>query len=572
MPPFIGFANINTMDSSTNDVTPTGSALQCARGVIPNVRLNSNTTEAVNSFLAGAPAQGQSMLIFGHGYPGFIATGNGNTPGTLDQMIAYYNGANWIPQVRRLFRYCSSLTLLGCDVGADQDGANLLYSVAQICNCPVTAATYLVWCQDGAGLYLDMQAQWITATPSSKPAPIPKPGPNVMIRELLFLYVERDKRAIDRDRILGATIDILSAGGRLKTYDIPDKEVGEVISHIAFDQPIESPGKPLALLTGYLHLYVSVDSKRIQKNFAIYNGHLLQDLDYPSIFYEGSAQLDKKLLKLGTVNDRDSHPATKLAAVRQFRSRGYHSSQMRSPALGSSLISSLSVSIEYCDGNCDQDSSWYTSNSFLFTDRVQIQFALELVVTSDIVGKQIAVGIELHDPYSGNKFYDVANVITMTDTDQTWAIPVGPTPPQISNLQPGQVNLVVSATVIQAQPVSHGANITVSCGPFLDPNETSEFQGAWSGLIQPASNPFANMASIIVTFAVASGKLQGQVSGDTTGLIDSIVLRSDGVFTAHASLFGTDCSLQGVFDSSGKSIQGSYYTSGGPQGSFQLSQ
>jgi hypothetical protein len=148
--------------------------LQCAASALgPNFR-NGNTDQAFQS-LSTQPNAANVAVIVGHGNSGLICTGDGDHCGsTATTIIETYTQATWKPSAAKIAGRFYMLRLLGCDTGADQSGADLLFELAKVIERPVIAPTYLVWCGSGK-VWLDPKARWQQATPTMKPNPIPKP-------------------------------------------------------------------------------------------------------------------------------------------------------------------------------------------------------------------------------------------------------------------------------------------------------------------------------------------------------------------------------------------------------------
>src|SRR6266571_1409800 len=147
--------------------------LACAAAVLaPNFR-NDNTSQAFDN-LAGAQSPSTQAVISGHGNSGLICTGNGDHCGAAGTIVANWNQAQWQASAAKIVGKFGALRLLGCDVGADQEGADLLYQMATVTKMPVDGPTYLVWC-GGGNVWTDPKSKWQRATPTNKPAPIPKP-------------------------------------------------------------------------------------------------------------------------------------------------------------------------------------------------------------------------------------------------------------------------------------------------------------------------------------------------------------------------------------------------------------
>lgn len=109
----------------------------------------------------------KSLTIYGHGSPGDISVGNGQSGTDTNKEINNNELTVWGPEFNKLkARFCpnGSVTLRGCNVGADQAGANKLFAIAQRLGVNVRAFTGELhepdWFDTG---------EWVEATPTQKP-------------------------------------------------------------------------------------------------------------------------------------------------------------------------------------------------------------------------------------------------------------------------------------------------------------------------------------------------------------------------------------------------------------------
>jgi hypothetical protein len=85
----------------------------------------------------------RTLTIIGHGCPGNISVGNGMSGTGSNKEISLDNEAVWGPQIDRLAcKFCDDddVFLRGCNVGADQAGAQLLLRIARRLRCATVRA------------------------------------------------------------------------------------------------------------------------------------------------------------------------------------------------------------------------------------------------------------------------------------------------------------------------------------------------------------------------------------------------------------------------------------------------
>lgn len=113
----------------------------------------------------------KSLTIIGHGCPGNISVGNGQE-GTDRNKQINDNEDVWGPELDKLkARFCKDgkIYLWGCNVGADQAGADKLYKIAKRLGIPVGAPT-------GTARPAWTEGEDVEADPNKKPTPKPAPS------------------------------------------------------------------------------------------------------------------------------------------------------------------------------------------------------------------------------------------------------------------------------------------------------------------------------------------------------------------------------------------------------------
>lgn len=139
-------------------------------------------------FDSGGALSAGGLNLCGHGNDGLIETGMGqNGPYDDNKIILPWNEFAWGPQLDRLRP--SSVTyvsLWACHPGAGQEGADLLYAMAQHCGRAVRGGTGFLYCS-AQQLYWENGSVWQVATPTNKPAPIQAPTPHrILMANLRF--------------------------------------------------------------------------------------------------------------------------------------------------------------------------------------------------------------------------------------------------------------------------------------------------------------------------------------------------------------------------------------------------
>lgn len=154
--------------------------IDCAASRRPALRHGDNANALGN--ILHAPAGKGFVALVGHGGPGTLCTGFGTRClGEPRSQISFWNvdgAAGWGGLISAPPPPLDGFLFLSCGTGAEEAGADLLFSMAQKLNCPVHARTYLVWCKGGE-ILLDNQGTWQVADPSHRPTAIPAPNVRV---------------------------------------------------------------------------------------------------------------------------------------------------------------------------------------------------------------------------------------------------------------------------------------------------------------------------------------------------------------------------------------------------------
>lgn len=269
-------------DCKTISTGPDNGFLACAGGRLGNPPANNTNSQVPGNLLRciGTAAQ-RSVMIIGHGNVGFVKTGHGDNGGTSDQYMGNFNIPQWVNYMAQLKGKCSEMTILACDTGAGNEGADFLLALANAVQCPVHASTYLVWCGPG-GIYLDSKSQWQTATPGHRPNPIPKPALTLRDMKNFAFNTNNVSRTFTEVDITGMALTRINIRGERNSIQLSSDEAKGLARLIAFDEPIVVDARPAAVVTGELTLEVGGE----EHQFVIYNGSLLESAASRGTFYE----------------------------------------------------------------------------------------------------------------------------------------------------------------------------------------------------------------------------------------------------------------------------------------------
>ena len=167
----------------------------------------------------------------------------------------------WSDLFKKLAGRIDSLKLWGCYVGANWEGADLLFELATLLNCPVAAPTGAVSCGGGQIIFEDGSV-WQGATPASKPAPIANPHPEGIswlsssFSEVVLGSSDEPVPLSAIDRILISDPDG-GGSGVGNGFVLINKQSSEFIRTIDVQHPYKINGALLAQRTGSIQIDVA---------------------------------------------------------------------------------------------------------------------------------------------------------------------------------------------------------------------------------------------------------------------------------------------------------------------------
>lgn len=238
------------------------------------------TTEGALKNTFATPADHANLI--GFGVPGVLFTGPGSDRSTEpSKYISLYNLAEVVAWVAALKSTALSLQLCGCDVGANAAGSTLLSTLANALGIPVSAPTGFIFIDFNCNrLYLQPRAQWVTAKPGapSQVVPSPKPPDNAPTDSIILFNPGASR--IPVSNVSNVQFDF--GRGLLRRFS--PVAVPIALGHLHLDEPIVA-SPTLAVVTGSLSIEVADVGRR---EFNILNGRMLQDVEFPSVYYQAN--------------------------------------------------------------------------------------------------------------------------------------------------------------------------------------------------------------------------------------------------------------------------------------------
>lgn len=276
----------NRLGSMRHDTTgkAVDNLLSKLQAAAQDARMVLGAPEDVYEFGNGQPFLG------GHGDDGFLTTGAGqNDPQTYKNTMGTWNEFEWGPHFDRLRdRNYVILSILSCNTGAGQDGADLLFSIAQRTNHTVRARTGLTSCGSG-GITFEAGSSWQVATPTHKPSPIPAPSHfRSLTAGTISIRDDSGLKSINPSQVSKVLITGFASYTRAESeVELDQNEaILNLLKNIDFKPVTFGPGSNEALM-GMItsEITLVIDALGITKKFYVYNNSVLQDATYPDIYY-----------------------------------------------------------------------------------------------------------------------------------------------------------------------------------------------------------------------------------------------------------------------------------------------
>jgi hypothetical protein len=170
------------------------------------------------------------------------------------------------------------LTIMSCTTGAGDDGAELLFRIANAIDKPVQARTGLTYCNNG--ITFEPGSTWQVVQPGVKPAPIQSPSHHFASAATMRMAIESSKGAEDVERADIRRIVISRAPGFAAA-------VGEFVVSGADAQALAAEilfrGEPFqanlvgGLVTAEVLAELTFQGKPRQERFLVWNDALIQN-------------------------------------------------------------------------------------------------------------------------------------------------------------------------------------------------------------------------------------------------------------------------------------------------------
>lgn len=277
--------SITTVEDDSEDPT-----LNCS--VLKGFAVHGDTPEAFNNLTNAGPSQTSAFMV-GYGSPGELCTGRSSQCNSVATSMNLSDVDDWKDSAHLIRTKFSTLTLLGCNVGQYQDGADFISRFAEESKTTVRAPSGLVWCQNNS-LTLEPQAQWVEAKPGQIAIPVSGPIHTVPLLTAYRLFIKGELRdvPVDATHITRFEYAGITPSGDGKMGQDAARSLAKLLD---LGHPFTRTARPLARATARIEMSINLDGTVILKRFILYADAALRDLDAKDLFYPVDTRLHAEL-------------------------------------------------------------------------------------------------------------------------------------------------------------------------------------------------------------------------------------------------------------------------------------
>lgn len=267
-----------------------------------NVTVRSHYSTLGASYNLRYGSEGYSIIV-GHGAPGLIITGTGQTLNGVQKYIARSNEWYWRSILSRGV-IGRGLTLFGCEVAAGSAGTDLLRRVANAIRKPVGAWTGTVWCSSssvwGTGRFITVYPGVAVGALETEEAPSMYSEEQEPLQVMRLASHDEDFEKVGPDRITSVEftpIGSFSGVSDVKAVRAERADALSILQRIDLENPFVTEDKPGSIHVGMLNVSygASGDQEEHTRIFRVLGSSLIQDVTYPNTYYYASQELQQLL-------------------------------------------------------------------------------------------------------------------------------------------------------------------------------------------------------------------------------------------------------------------------------------
>jgi len=214
-----------------------------------NCRRHGSTPQAAANLLQDQP--GGNFNLIGHGNTGQFDTGQGQTgPYSNDTEVFLYNQYAWQTPLESLRQAnFGLLSIWSCHTGEGEDGASLLFAMAQVLGRAVRASNGFLYVND-QNIWFEDKSVWVVATPNARPTPVAAPTPHAIVsvraRETVVLHREpkSDEEELSTKSISDIEVELLSPRRTPRRSGVRSIDAHRLAPLLLASRPFVPPGTP----------------------------------------------------------------------------------------------------------------------------------------------------------------------------------------------------------------------------------------------------------------------------------------------------------------------------------------
>lgn len=279
-------------------------ALLNARKAFPGSKLHTETAVAVDNLLNCLGGTPERVMIVGHGKRGLIITGTGKFDTNEDCTIKMlpFDELQGQGALELLKDEITELTFCSCDTAAEDEGATLLETVANVVGATVSGFTRQIFIDKDGNITCEEGGVWQHAEPAKVLPRIKLPEYPIEDNIVLLKLKDQDHfitlpiSAVSELRYFEPEQQEKTKKRKKKPlFSLQGDKAQELVGSVHFDKPKEIKGAPLAVHTATLEIDVRINHSTKVWRFIVYNDRLLQDEAATDTFYFASSEFIKRV-------------------------------------------------------------------------------------------------------------------------------------------------------------------------------------------------------------------------------------------------------------------------------------
>jgi hypothetical protein len=222
-----------------------------------------------------------NLIIGGHGNEGFLETGSGQSGGNYKiNYMATWNKLYWQPFFEKLIgKNFPIIYIYSCHSGAGEEGADFLFSIAQLIGKPVAGRTGFTYSTNEPKVWFEKGSVWQVATPDRRPTAINSPTPHFTKLNMLIFNDGKVFKTIELNQITEVKIsrNFINPTLSVRQLNIEKDLSNDLLKDFFASEPFTIDGQFSAMKTGQLSVTINSENEQQTFIFDLYNDRLIGD-------------------------------------------------------------------------------------------------------------------------------------------------------------------------------------------------------------------------------------------------------------------------------------------------------